>query len=312
MLAARIFRRVSSSVIDEDLRRLGVRRGDALLALVSLRSLGWVVGGPSVVADSLIQAVGQQGIVMTPCFAALDPLPALPPDGVFDQGSAPSAAGAISEALRSRDGVLRSLHPVGSMAVSGLRAAEWIEGHEDHVTPFGPGTPLDRLVRSGGKILAVGTHLGPVLLYLQELAGFPFLYEHGEREAVVRARAGASHLVRTRLFRSRSCQVVILQGERPETRDYVLMRDYALVFPPDREAALLRGGYLRHNLGRLVGRLERLKQRGVVRLGRVGNADAALIEGAPFCEQIGADLVWEVERFRDEYDPERLALFDLS
>ncbi len=311
MLSARLFHRISREELQRGFSRLGIGRGEALLALVSMKSLGYVVGGAESVVKALAEVLGSAGSLMMPSFPSLDPLPAVPPDATFDEAATPSAAGLVSEAFRRRPGTLRSLHPIGAMAAAGPLARSWIEGHEESASPFGPGTPLDRFVASRGRILLVGTHAGPILPYLQERAAFPHLYLPGQRHVQVRSRDGASRRVATRVFRSGSCQVVILQGERPERRDYARMRDYALVFPSDRVKWLEKGGAVRHNLGRLLGRLERLKQRGVIKVGKIGCADAALLEAGAFCDQVGGDLQWEVARFKDEYDPELLQSLDL-
>ena len=311
MLAARLFNRISREKIESALTALGVRRGDSILALVSLKSLGYVQGGARAVVEAIASAVGPEGGVMMPSFPALDPLPALPAAASLDEVETPSAAGMVSEAFRLRPGTLRSLHPVGAITATGPRAAEWLEGHERHSTPFARGSPIDRFVSSGGRILIVGAHAGPILPYLQERASFPHLYLPQIKEVAVRSRDGRYMRVATRLFRSASCRVVILQGERPETRDYVLMRDYALVFPAARQKSVAKGGYLKHNRGRLLGRIERLRQRGILTSGSIGLAEAVLVEAAPFCDQVGADLEWEVARFKDEYDPEKLETLDL-
>jgi hypothetical protein len=312
LLAARLFNRITRQQIESALARLGVHRGESILATVSLKSMGYVTGGARAVVEALASVVGPEGSLMLSSFPAVDPLPAPPPQGEFDEIETPSAAGLLSEAFRLRPGTLRSLHPVGAMAAAGPRARDWLHGHERSASPFAEGTPIDRFVRSGGRILIIGAHLGPILPYLQEKAEFPYLYVPGVREVIVRSRRGETIPVGTRIFRSASCGVVILQGERPETRDYVLIRDYALVFPSERERRLVKVGYLRHNRGRLIGRLERLRQRGMLSTGMIGAAEAALVDAAPFCDLVGADLAWEVARFKDEYDPEKLETLGLS
>jgi hypothetical protein len=44
----------------------------------------------------------------------------------------------------------------------------------------------------------------------------------------------------------------------------------------------------------------------------IGQAEAVLVEAAPFCDQVSADLEWEIARFKDEYDPEKLENIDLQ
>jgi aminoglycoside 3-N-acetyltransferase len=312
LLAARLFNRISREEIETGLSALGVRRGDSRLALVSLRGLGYVKGGPREVVEAIASVLGPEGSLMMPSYPTLDPLPAPPPGGTFDELETPTAAGLVGEAFRQRPGTLRSLHPVGTMAAMGPLATEWLEGHERTAPPFAAGTPIDRFVRGGGRILIVGAHAGPILPYLQEKAEFPHLYLPGKRHIEVRTRQGRTMRVATRVFRSPSCGVVILQGERPETRDYVLIRDYALVFPSLREKQIVKDGYLKHNRGRLVGRMERLRQRGILASGVIGSSEAVLLDAGPFCEQVGADLAWEVVRFKEEYNPEKLETLELS
>jgi aminoglycoside N3'-acetyltransferase len=311
LLAARLFNRISREQIETALAALGVRPGDSILAIASLRSMGYVPGGARSVVEALATVVGPEGSLMVPSFPVVDPLPAPPAGGEFNEIETPSAAGLLSEAFRMRPGTLRSLHPVGAMAAVGPCAHGWLEGHERFASPFAEGTPIDRFVRSGGRILIIGAHAGPILPYLQERAEFPHLYLPGVREVLVRSRRGETIPVATKVFRSASCGVVILQGERSETRDYVLIRDYALVFPSEREGRLEKGGYLRQNRGRLLGRIERLKQRGILTAGSIGTAEAVLIDAAPFCDLVGADLAWEVVRFKEEYDPEKLETLGL-
>ena len=99
-----------------DLVALGVRRGDLLMVHSSLRSLGFVDGGPETVVNALLQALGPQGTLVVPTFTyptAGDPM------FVFDPVHTPSQMGAISEAARQRPHAHRSIHLAHSIAAIG-------------------------------------------------------------------------------------------------------------------------------------------------------------------------------------------------
>ena len=100
---------------------------------------------------------------------------------------------------------------------------------------------------------------------------------------------------------------VILPGSRPENRDYLLVPDYALMFPSERERKVMDAGYLRFNRSRFLGRRERLRSRGILKTGRVGGAEAALLDGERMVEQIAKDLAWDLARYKEEYDPDTLS-----
>ena len=105
------------------LRLMGIREGDILLVHSALSSIGDVAGGPDSVIDALLDAVGDEGtIVMSTLTGWFQP---------FDAQTSPSAVGTISEVFRRRPGVLRSLHPVHSVAAFGKHAATIVAGHEN-------------------------------------------------------------------------------------------------------------------------------------------------------------------------------------
>ena len=82
----------------------------------SLRSLGFVDGGPETVVDALLQALGPHGTLVVPTFTyptAGDPM------FVFDPAHTPSQMGAISEAARRRSQAHRSIHLAHSIAAIG-------------------------------------------------------------------------------------------------------------------------------------------------------------------------------------------------
>lgn len=176
---------------------LGVQAGNQLLVHSSLSSLGHVVGGADTVIDALLEVLGPQGTLVVPTLTGHE---GIGPDAdvVFDVASTPSWTGTIPEAVRRRPGAVRSLHPTHSVAAIGADAESLTRGHEDALTPCGPGSPYLRLTeRSTGRILllGVGHESNTTLHAVEELAGVPYHLQPTPTRGVI--RAGGSELVRT-------------------------------------------------------------------------------------------------------------------
>ncbi len=172
------------SDIAAHLRELGVQTGDLLMVHASLRSIGPVEGGADGVLDALVTAVGSDGTVLM-VLGALDewawvnerPEPeraALLRDAdPFDALETPAdpEVGALAEVFRTRPGTLVSDHPEGRFAASG-RVAEHLTRDVPWHDYFGPGSPLERLVDAGGRVLRLGADPDTVTLlhYAEYLA----------------------------------------------------------------------------------------------------------------------------------------------
>jgi aminoglycoside 3-N-acetyltransferase len=169
--------RATRASLGEDLRRLGVAPGDLLMVHAGLRSLGPVVGGAQVVVQALTDAVGPAGTLVAyvdfePFFDA-DDRADVP---VFDKRLAPAARdhGVLHETLRTWPGALRSDHPDAGMVALGPRA-QWIVADHRFDYGYGPGTPLDRVVQAGGRVLMLGAPLDTITLFhlAEHLAELP-------------------------------------------------------------------------------------------------------------------------------------------
>jgi aminoglycoside 3-N-acetyltransferase len=158
--------------IVRDLRALGLAEGDLLIAHVSLRSLGWVSGGPVALLRALSEVLGPEGGVVVPTFTSYlcDPsmwvnrrvpqswwsavraeLPGFDPHLHASQ----PGLGRFPEVLRSHPGAVRSDHPLYSLAALGQRAAALLDPTPGDWT-LGVTGPLARFVDAGGKMLSVG------------------------------------------------------------------------------------------------------------------------------------------------------------
>ena len=147
----------------EDLRRLGLRAGDAVMPHVSLRAIGPIVGGAAGLVSALAEAVGPTGTVLVNVGAreGAEPFeavttPADPDNGVF------------AEVFRTTPGTWVSDHPEGRFGARGRRAAELVADvpWDDY---YGVGSPLDRFRVAGGQVLRLGADVDTTtLIHLAE------------------------------------------------------------------------------------------------------------------------------------------------
>lgn len=166
---------VTQQMIVDDLRKLGLKEGDAVLVHSSLSRIGYVEGGAETVIDALIEAVGDTGTVLVPTLTGSSELSAQNPP-VFDVRTTPCWTGTIPETFRKRGNAIRSLHPTHSVAAIGAQAVALTEGGEKANTPCSYNTPYERLIRMpNGRILMLGCGLGccTTLHCIEELAGVP-------------------------------------------------------------------------------------------------------------------------------------------
>lgn len=189
--------------IEGALRRAGLREGDALIAHVSLSSLGWVLGGPETVLRSIFSVIGARGTLMMPAqtWKNLDPETGVHWDvpeshwplirrewPAFDPAVTPAIGmGSTAEMLRTWPGARRSGHPARSFCAAGPLAEELTADH-DLRNIFGRGSPLDKLYRADGRILLLGVgHDKSTALHLAEtIADYPGKKTSVEHSAIMR------------------------------------------------------------------------------------------------------------------------------
>jgi aminoglycoside N3'-acetyltransferase len=168
--------RVTIKDLVSGIHELGLRQGDTVMVHSSLSSLGFVVGGPSVVVEALLKVVGVEGMVVMPAYptrkASLDYLATNP---LFHPIQSPSQTGIITEVFRQRQMAKRSIHPTHSLSAIGRDAEKLLIGHFRSITPFGPGTPFARLLDQDAWILGIGVDLGPMTYYhvFEDMVDFP-------------------------------------------------------------------------------------------------------------------------------------------
>ena len=174
------------SLID-DLKRLGVGPGDLVMLHASVRAVGPVFGGPDEIHLALEDAVSPGGTVMMVVGC---------PDGIDDVGRgiltpqqetdilanlpaydpktarANRAVGTLAEFFRSWPGTFVS-DSSARIAARGAKA-QWLTSEHPLSYPFGPGTPFEKLVEARGKVLLLGSDHDEVTLlhYPEHVAEF--------------------------------------------------------------------------------------------------------------------------------------------
>ncbi|MGL5942421.1 MAG: aminoglycoside N(3)-acetyltransferase [Waterburya sp.] len=169
--------------LSQQLKTIGIRKGQTLIVHCSLSKIGWVIGGAEVVIQALIQAVGCDGTLIMPTqtWKNLDPsrgvdnvpeswwsiirehLPAYNPDTTPSVGM-----GVVAELFRTFPNAKRSSHPVRSFAALGAKADCLVSEH-DLEDVFGNSSPLGKLYDLDGYILLIGvSHSANTSLHLAE------------------------------------------------------------------------------------------------------------------------------------------------
>ena len=161
-------RLVTKAELRRGLEAMGVAHGDTLMLHSSLKSIGFVDGGPRAVLEALVESVGPSGTLVVPTYwlpggtiLATCQLT----DYVFDPRRHGSHLGRLPSEFLTFDGVRRSIHPTHSVSAIGRHAGDVVERH--HLAPsiFGEGSPWDRCHALDAKVLGLGISMGPVTFY---------------------------------------------------------------------------------------------------------------------------------------------------
>jgi len=140
--------------IHEELRALGVEKGDCLFVHSSFKSLGKIEGGAKTLIDAFLSYLGEDGTLLFPGFS-WDSVTRENP--VFDYYQTPTCVGYLPEYFRTQvQGVVRSMHGTHSCCAVGKYAEELVKDHEKDDTPVGKHSPLYKLWEMGGKVLFIG------------------------------------------------------------------------------------------------------------------------------------------------------------
>ena len=159
---------VTKKDIVDGLKRVGLKRGANVIVHSSLKSFGRVEGAADSVVDALIEAVGDEGTIIMPCFTY-----DWQPGQRFDWSKAQSTwTGKIPETFGSRPGVKRGKHPLYNIAVRGP-LADWVISVNDAIPlSWGEDKFYYKIKDRNGSVLLLGVdhNANSTIHICQELA----------------------------------------------------------------------------------------------------------------------------------------------
>lgn len=142
--------------LSEELKSLGIEKGDRIFVHSSFKKLGFEGDeSPDDAVSLLKELVGAEGTLGMPVFSF-----SFSPEEMFDPKSSPSKVGAISEAFRKSDGVVRSISPSHSVAFWG-KDADFCARSTCGLPPYSMAGPFGKLYQLDFKILMLGCGLAP-------------------------------------------------------------------------------------------------------------------------------------------------------
>ena len=136
----------------QNLRDLGINKGDTLLVHSSIKSIGTKLT-PDDIISILQEAVGEEGNLLLPALSYDYVTPEQP---VFDSKTTEPCIGLLPKVFLHSKGVVRSLHPTHSVCAWGKDSVELTKDHIKDHTPVGPNSPFIKLIEKGGKIMFIG------------------------------------------------------------------------------------------------------------------------------------------------------------
>lgn len=167
---------ITASKLAHDLTAMGIAAGQTVMLHVSVKAIGWMVGGPQIVLQTLLDMLTPAGTLMMYCawedrtddwqewsaerqaiyraeYPAFDPA----------TSRANRYWSILTEYLRTMPGAFRSANPGASMVAVGAQA-KWLTDNHPLQYGYGDGSPLAKLVECGGKVLLVGVPIDTITL----------------------------------------------------------------------------------------------------------------------------------------------------
>jgi len=159
----------SRDALVHQLESLGLRSGDVVMTHASMRRVGLVEGGARSLLEAQLAVLGPDGTLLMVLGAD--------EDEPFDAERTPvdvEDMGILAEVFRTYPGVRVSDHPADRFGAIGRLAGDLLGPmplHDYH----GPGSPLERFSRFGGRVLRLGANPDTVTLthYAEYLADVP-------------------------------------------------------------------------------------------------------------------------------------------
>ena len=178
---------VTRSRIIRDLTRLGLKSGDTVMLHASVKSIGWIVGGPAVVLQAILDHLGPEGTLLMLIGWEDDPyhLSEWPekrrdmylaecPAFDVETSRANRSWSILTEYLRTWEGAVRSNHPDKSFAAVG-KLAGWLMSNHAWDHGYGEESSLAKLCQVAGSVLQIGSPMSSltILHHAEYLAVVP-------------------------------------------------------------------------------------------------------------------------------------------
>lgn len=142
-----------AAALIKDIGKLGIEKGDIVLARVSLKKTG-IPGARAgeTLIDALLAAVGGEGTIIGLTFTRNFFLPRIDKNYVYNVGT-PSTAGGFANAMLQHPQAVRSMHPTNSYVAIGRDADAILDHHDESSTCF---SPIQKVVDMHGKMILIG------------------------------------------------------------------------------------------------------------------------------------------------------------
>ena len=197
--------RLSKKDIRNDLRNLGVKKGDRIMVHCSLSSIGYVEGGAETVCKALMESVGKEGVLMMPSFNHDAPF-LKDVNGYYSPKETPTTNGIVPDTFWRMQSVYRSLNPTHAFAVWGNKAKRFVKNHHKVLT-MGENSPLALLEKEGGKVILISAPGSNTFHHVVEMTNnVPCLGKRTE-EHPVKLPSGKMVKCRTWGWRNGACPV---------------------------------------------------------------------------------------------------------
>ena len=171
----------SREKIADDLKKMGINKGDVILVRAGLRKVGRLVDGKKEnYLNAILDAVGENGTVIGLSFSKSF---FIKPDKnyIFDINS-PANTGSFVKLMLAHPDSVRSFHPTNSYVAIGQNARYILSNHDEHSGAY---DPIKKVIELNGKMILIGcvgsspgfttTHLAEVNLKYHRKVIFPTL-----------------------------------------------------------------------------------------------------------------------------------------
>jgi len=285
-----LFHRVTQTKLVEDLRALGISKGDFLCIHSSMSRCGFVFGGAETVVRSFQEIVDIDGTLMVPTFtggnSTLGYVKTNPPP--FDVTLTSCTTGRINEIFRQMPGAVRSYHPTHSVSSWGRLAKDLVNDHHLSKTPFGKNTPYAKLIENRGKVVLINVNANSLVHYVQEIVDWPGHYLEDEFSLPINLDSRTVNVL-TKVHAPGS-GFIKLPGEDPNTSVNIHFPDYALPFCLNDTARQNFEKIDKKIKSELDERYQLFLKSGIVKIESVGYGQAAVIKAFEFSDKISKDL----------------------